>query len=503
MLKYEILWTLHTVTNHLSYNSANKSSALFPVMFPDSPKANKFICASTKSAYLATFGLAPYFQQLLTEQLKEVPFYSLAFDESFNHITKKSQMDFNVRFWVASKNKIVGRYLFSSFLGHATAENLLNEFKVGTSMLDMSKLIQVSMDGPNVNHKNLEKLITERSDLYPQFNDLIDIGSCSLHVMHGGFKTAFQATGWAIEKILRSLWYLFKESPARREDFTTITGSTKFPLQFCGTRWVEDVRVAERAVSLWPFIEKYVSITSKWPKAKVPQCSSYKEVSAAVKDKLILVKFSFFITVAKLIQPFLVIFQSEKPMVPFLGQEIAKLLKAMMENFMKKDSLPENISLSSLLKVDVKSRSHHLSIEKVFIGFNTKCILSEVEISDEQKVLFKEECVRCYTTLINKIKERSPLKFEFVRQLSCLCPNYMVQHPNSTIAKFEKVLTLMMSKKYLNGDECDELRKQFKCFVRSLKYERCEMFRQFNLHTSSLDDLFYTTVGSNEEYKKL
>ena len=79
----------------------------------------------------------------------------------------------------------------------------------------------------------------------------------------------------------------------------------------------------------------------------------------------------------------------------------------------------------------------------------------------------------------------------------------MVQHPNSTIAKFEKVLTLMMSKKYLNGDECDELRKQFKCFVRSLKYEKCEMFREFNLHTSSLDDLFYTTVGSNEEYKKL
>ena len=84
-------------------------------MFPDSPIAKKFTCASTKCAYLATFGLAPYFQQLLTEELKEVPFKSLAFDESFNHITKKSQMDFNVRFWVASKNKIVDRYLFSRF----------------------------------------------------------------------------------------------------------------------------------------------------------------------------------------------------------------------------------------------------------------------------------------------------------------------------------------------------------------------------------------------------
>ena len=41
----------------------------------------------------------------------------------------------------------------SGFLGHTTAEDLKRTFEECTEKLDTKKLIQVSMDGPNVNWK--------------------------------------------------------------------------------------------------------------------------------------------------------------------------------------------------------------------------------------------------------------------------------------------------------------------------------------------------------------
>ena len=87
---------------------------------------------------------------------------------------------------------------------------------------------------------------------------LLNIGSCGLHVVHGAFYSGCHATDWNIDGILRALHYLFEDSPARREDYTSITESTVFPLNFCATRWVEDDKVAQRALEIWPNVEKYI-----------------------------------------------------------------------------------------------------------------------------------------------------------------------------------------------------------------------------------------------------
>ena len=67
---------------------------------------------------------------------------------------------------------------------------------------------------------------------------LLDVGSCSLHVVHGAFRTGVKQTGWGIDLLLKSLYSHLHETPARREDHTKMTGSEVFPLQFCGHRWL-------------------------------------------------------------------------------------------------------------------------------------------------------------------------------------------------------------------------------------------------------------------------
>ena len=92
----------------------------------------------------------------------------------------------------------------------------------------------------------------------PSMPSLLNLGSCGLHVVHGSFKTGASATGWELDSLLRSLWYVFENSPARREDYETISGCVMFPLRFCSTRCLEDIPVAERAIEIWPGIVKYV-----------------------------------------------------------------------------------------------------------------------------------------------------------------------------------------------------------------------------------------------------
>ena len=503
VIRAEILWTLHFIINHQSYNSSKGSSALLKAMFTDSPTARKFSCGRTKMAYITVFGLAPYFKQILENKLKEVPYYSISFDESYNTTTKNEQMDFSVRFWDEEKQQIVDRYLGSQFLGHARASDLLNNFNEGISNLDNKKMIQISMDGPNVNLKFYEDYVTERETIHPEAHVLLDIGSCSLHVVHGAFKTAFEESGWKLGKLLRSLWYLFKDSPARREDYMDFTGSNEFPLQFCGTRWIEDSGVAEKAIFIWKNVIKYINRVLSGPKKKIPKCASFNELSEAIKDPLVIAKLHFFVNVAKLLKPYLTLFQSEKPLVPFIGKELGKILKSIMERFLNKKVLPENQTLSSLFKVDIDELSVQLPLNKVYIGFSAKSELSEIEIPSKTKDTFRMECIVTYKTLINKLRERSPLKFDFIRQICCLSPNYINSHPSSSIGKFERVLTLMLEKNFFKGDECDELKSQYKDFISLSKLDYRNKFANYNVLTDRLDAFLFSIIGRKDEYSKL
>ena len=193
---------------------------------------------------------------LLLKELKDAPCFVISFDESFNEVLEKEQTDFIVRYFKDGEVKC--KYLSSGFLGHTTAKDLKRAFEECTEKLELENLIQVSMDGPNINRKMLDLIVEDRNsnETYP---NLLDVGSCSLHVVHGAFRTGMKQTGWGIDLLSKSLYSHLHETPARREDYTKMTGSEVFPLQFCGHRWLEDKRVAERAVEMWPSLTTYIT----------------------------------------------------------------------------------------------------------------------------------------------------------------------------------------------------------------------------------------------------
>ena len=139
---------------------------------------------------------------LLLKELKDAPCFVISFDESFNEELEKEQMDFIVRHF--KDGEVKSRYLSSGILGHATAKDLRRAFEECTEKLDLINLIQVSMDGPNINWKMLDLIVEDRNsnETYP---NLLDVGSCSLHVVHGAFRTGMKQTDWGINLLLKSL----------------------------------------------------------------------------------------------------------------------------------------------------------------------------------------------------------------------------------------------------------------------------------------------------------
>ena len=92
--------------SHFSYNSAHDITDVFKEMFPDSIIAQHMSCGPTKLSYFISFGIAPYFMDLLLKELKDVPCFVISFDESFNEEIEKEQMDFIVRYFNMVKLKV-------------------------------------------------------------------------------------------------------------------------------------------------------------------------------------------------------------------------------------------------------------------------------------------------------------------------------------------------------------------------------------------------------------
>ena len=86
------------------------------------------------------------------------------------------------------------------------------------------------MDGPNTNWSVPAMLHGDRCGKdYPK---IIDIGPCSLYILHGTFKSSVKATDWFLNKILKAMWKLFDDAPARWDTYTKICEVDEFRLMF-------------------------------------------------------------------------------------------------------------------------------------------------------------------------------------------------------------------------------------------------------------------------------
>ena len=363
------------------------------------------------------------------------------------------------------------------------------------------------MDGPNVNGKFVDmfskQLLDENSTTF------LNIGSCGLHIVHGAFKHGSDTTGWELEKFFSSIFQLFKDTPARRDDYTKATGSSLFALKFCEHRWVENVPVAEKTLEVLPHLRKYVKAVND-KKLPDPKTQSFDTVQKMLQDDLLEVKINIFISIAKEVVPFLTLYQTDRIMIPFLGDDLHHMLKSLMSSVISNSVLKkQGTTLHGLMKIDVNNGENQRAAHKVDVGFvaseQLKKLSASKKVSDRQVLALKTECKEAILTIIKRLWLKSPLQYRLVRALNCLSPQMMVNNSERCVNKFQIVLKVLVDAKKLKESDVDQTKHQFSCFLDEDLPQHTAKLDAFdhNKEDQHIEQLFYEMMATKQCYKKL
>ncbi|KAL3225739.1 hypothetical protein MRX96_049147 [Rhipicephalus microplus] len=405
-------------------------------------------------------------------------------------------MDIHVRYWSTMPERVTTRFYTSVFMGHSTAEDLQEKLLGALEDLPLARAVQLSMDGPNVNLKcfrGMQEYLQQNHQV-----QCLDLGTCGLHTIHNAYRVGVVASKWGLENLLSSLSAIFHDAPARREDFSTVTGQVTFPLNFASHRWVENVPVIERAITLWGDVQKYVACAKK-KEVNLPKCASFIQLSDFCQDPLLLVKLKFALGIAMILKPFLTEYQLDKPLVFFLKRDLECLVRKLLARFVKCSVLSASTGVVGMLKMDVADPNNHVSSEKVDIGHAAEQVVKAAKVSAKDVFAFRMECKQFLVSTIKKILEKSPLTYHLVRNLSSLDPRQMASKPDDCLPGFRKVLDALIAVGRLGEHECDSVLGEYTELLQENKHN----LRQFDKHTLGLDEFYLELLKGDSSYMHL
>ena len=229
--------------------------------------------------------------------------------------------------------------------------------------------------------------------------DLLEIGSCGLHVIHGAFGTGQRSTKWKLGKSLKAFYTFFKMSPARRADYLEINGLADshagkkmghlFPKKYCGHRWLENVSVMSRIIQIFPNLKKFVAEFKSPPETK-----TFETIKSALCDPMFLPMLEFSRSLAMELEQFLTVFQAEKPLSVFIYEKLKEVLYDLHTRIIKPGVLDENSTVVKLLSLDLSKEENLLSPAPVKIGFGAETTLKKLPTLNQMEVRKFRKAVR-------------------------------------------------------------------------------------------------------------
>ena len=360
------------------------------------------------------------------------------------------------------------------------------------------------MDGPNINWKLLSMIKEDQSDRNPQAPKVLEIGSCSLHVIHGAFGTAESATDWNLRKFLKNCHSIFKKSPARRCDHLTANDlhsshvgkdtSYLFPLKFCGHRWLENSEAISRILDVFPYLQKYFAWLSGEKKMSKKD-ERFSQIQSYLSGPISTAILQFCLSVMQVLEPFLVLFQAERPLVFFMYEKLKELILPLVNRFVRTEVIQEH-TLTKLIKLDFNENSHLLPSSSVEVGFAANGVLKKLgTLQCTKERQFKKSATIFLSNLLSKLSERSPVKYSLTLYLSSLSPTQICSISDELLNKrFKKLLETFFDSLLISAKVADRAKVQYIKFIGNKKV--MEKMKQFDIIKDRADE-FYMNVFSD------
>ena len=388
---------------------------------------------------------------------------------------------------------------------HATANDLLENFSDVINNVDGgNRMIQVSMDGLLTNWKFFNSL--QKARVKKERHNLIDIGSCSLYIIHGAFKTGAESSGWNMKVILKGAFTILHDTPARREDNISVTGEERFPLFLCATRWVEDTVVANRLIEIWDSIIKIVRYWKKLPKSKQPASKNFLKVQEAVNDKFAVSKFQFFSFVGSLFQSFLTKYEISWPMLPYLYDELKELVRNVLQLYVKYEVIEKCKTASDYKQISLSEKSNIVSKLKLNTRRAADITIAKMKHQDiaskSEIATYKQECLSFLLSTTKKLFEKTPLGSSVVHYASCLIPSHVTNLASSS-ESFKQLMNQLVYLKILPGKTRDKALIRFSNFNLSCVKEEPEKITSFDPKKQRIDGFYFHSLTNISEHNEL
>ena len=104
------------------------------------------------------------------------------------------------------------------------------------------------------------------------------------------------------------------------------------------------------------------------PKSKILKSHSSTSLQGVTQDLLVPAKLQFFCTIAKVLHPFLEVFQRERPMLPFMAEYQYDILCTILDKFIKKSVMEKVTSMGKMAKVDVVEKRTYSMQKRLILG---------------------------------------------------------------------------------------------------------------------------------------
>ena len=221
-----------------------------------------------------------------------------------------------------------------------------------------------------------------------------------------------------------------------------------------------------------------------------PGSKSFEVVTESIDDPLIEAKLHFFKSVAMQLVPFLNKYQTDAPMVVFLGRDLYETLKCVLRRFIKEDIIANANSATQLISIDVENDSNHNCSRQIDVGFSADRIVKELYqskvINDKSLLGFKMDCKAFLVALAKTMMHKSPLTYVFVQHICCMDPQEQFANPFKCNEDFRIILTFCVQAQKVKECDCDELASD------TVPIIRIDTFTNFD-PTITRIDVFYST----------
>ena len=156
-----------------------------------------------------------------------------------------------------------------------------------------------------------------------------------------------------------------------------------YPAKFCGHRWCENEKCAEKSGSLIKGYLKFVTHVSTIRKNQQPDSKnkSFIALKKMIHDPPFSAKIKFFEMVSHKLNTFLLGFQTNSPMVPFFADVLGEIVRDLLERTILKNVLSKATNLYQLVQIDPLDKNIRKSAADINIGFAANIKVEESNLN--------------------------------------------------------------------------------------------------------------------------